>query len=109
MTEFAARSVLLVDDDPQMIASLAAVAQMRTMVVEKAGTMREAMQKMTAQVFTHVFLDLLLPDSDVYETLAQVPVILGFGTRYVILITGTVISPAIEREVLRTGAGTSCL
>ena len=63
--------VLLIDDEAEFIASLAERLEIRGMAVETASSGEVALEKVTAQDFDAVLLDLAMPGWDGIETLKR--------------------------------------
>lgn len=69
MTPEQHRRVLVVDDDPEVRALLAAVLRQRSLIVDEAGDGREAIALLQEHVYSVVLLDLLMPVVDGFTVL----------------------------------------
>jgi CheY-like chemotaxis protein len=76
--------LLVVDDDPEIIASFEAILRSEGYEVATARDGREALERVTQSPFDLVLLDLLLPDTDGWAVLERVREIRP-GARVVIL------------------------
>jgi DNA-binding NtrC family response regulator len=92
--------VLIVDDDPETREALAEVAALEGFVTATAGTLAEAREHLAAGRPDVVLIDLMLPDGQGLELMAE----FEDGPRpEVVLITGhATVDSAVE--ALRTGA-----
>ena len=77
-------SLLVVDDDPEIISSFEAILRSEGYEVTTARDGREALERVAQSPFDLVLLDLLLPDMDGWAVLARVREIRP-GSRVVIL------------------------
>lgn len=98
------RRVLIVDDDPAIANLLAADVCGICDEVVIAGDMHEAKDRLVGRNFSHVLLDLLLPDSGVIATLSDVRHFLTHGVSHVVIMTGAFINPGIEKSTEQSGA-----
>jgi len=85
----AQEKVLLVDDEKEFTRVLSQRMEARGVAVDTAGTGREALEKVRAEPYDAIFLDLLMPEMDGIETLRrlleinpdlQVILLTGYGT-----------------------------
>jgi DNA-binding NtrC family response regulator len=93
---------LVVDDDPNSVAALAALVQREGFAVSTAGSLREARQRLTAEAPDLILVDLVLPDGSGLELL-QIENGVQPGSADVVLITGHA-SVETAVEALRRGA-----
>lgn len=107
------RRVLIVDDDPQMVRLLARMLEVarREYEVRYAYNGREGLQQMRSWRPDVVLLDLVMPEMDGYNTLAQMREDAGLRDIPVVVITAQQHTPAEERQLggktllVRTEAG----
>lgn len=104
MTPKIPRRVLIVDDDPSIANLLAADVCAICDEVVIAFDMHEAKEKIVGRTFSHVLLDLLLPDSGVNATFATVQHFLSHGVLNVVIMTGAIINHGIELSTEKSGA-----
>jgi PAS domain S-box-containing protein len=83
-----ARSVLLVDDDPDVAETLAEMLTREGLAVQRAATGSEALACLAEQEFDAIFLDLRLPDISGQEVYARLLAETPELARKVIFVTG---------------------
>jgi DNA-binding NtrC family response regulator len=91
-----ARSVLIVDDDPEMIATLRGALANEDVVVESAGDAASANALLSERRFCGLVLDLVLQDSTGFEVLRHIEE--NDLNLPVVVVTGKL--PSYVREML---------
>jgi two-component system nitrogen regulation response regulator NtrX len=93
--------ILIVDDEPGIRSSLAAILEDEGYRVASAGTADEAAQRLAGEAFDAVLLDLWLPDRDGLELLAELRE-RGFETPVIVISGHGTVDTAVQ--AIRLGA-----
>ena len=80
-------AILIVDDDPLVVASFAHVLEQGGYRVAKASNGRDALRLLRQTFITCVLLDIFMPDQDGIETLVEVKRVFP-GTRVLVMSGG---------------------
>jgi CheY-like chemotaxis protein len=96
-----ANRILVVEDDPDLRASISLLLQADDIEITAAGTVAEALEHLSARTFDCMVMDLMLPDASGYELLEQ----MGSGRKYsfppVIVYTGRALTRDEEQRLRR--------
>ncbi|ARP84695.1 histidine kinase [Bordetella genomosp. 8] len=96
-----ASRLLVVEDDPDLRASISLLLQADDIEITTAGTVAEALEHLAARTFDCMVMDLMLPDASGYDLLEQ----MGAGRKYafppVIVYTGRALTRDEEQRLRR--------
>jgi CheY-like chemotaxis protein len=96
-----ANRILVVEDDPDLRASISLLLQADDIEITAAGTVAEALEHLSERTFDCMVMDLMLPDGSGYELLEQ----MGSGRKYafppVIVYTGRALTRDEEQRLRR--------
>jgi CheY-like chemotaxis protein len=96
-----ANRILVVEDDPDLRASISLLLQADDIEITAAGTVAEALEHLAERTFDCMVMDLMLPDGSGYELLEQ----MGSGRKYafppVIVYTGRALTRDEEQRLRR--------
>ncbi|WP_254926211.1 response regulator [Bordetella genomosp. 11] len=96
-----ASRVLVVEDDPDLRASISLLLKADDIEITTAGTVAEALEHLSARTFDCMVMDLMLPDASGYDLLEQ----MGTGRKYafppVIVYTGRALTRDEEQRLRR--------
>ncbi|OZI20176.1 histidine kinase [Bordetella genomosp. 9] len=96
-----ASRLLVVEDDPDLRASISLLLQADDIEITTAGTVAEALEHLATRTFDCMVMDLMLPDASGYELLEQ----MGTGRKYafppVIVYTGRALTRDEEQRLRR--------
>lgn len=100
----AARTLLVIEDDPQYAEILCAMLKMRHWQPSIASTMESAFKQLALKPFDATILDLMLPDSDTQGSLDKIPELKAAGAGRVVIITGSEVRPDMQLLAKISGA-----
>ncbi|AOB33878.1 histidine kinase [Bordetella sp. H567] len=96
-----ASRLLVVEDDPDLRASISLLLRADDIEITTAGTVAEALEHLSARTYDCMVMDLMLPDASGYELLEQ----MGAGRKYafppVIVYTGRALTRDEEQRLRR--------
>jgi CheY-like chemotaxis protein len=96
-----ARRLLVVEDDPDLRASISLLLQADDIEITTVGTVAEALQHLSTRTFDCMVMDLMLPDASGYDLLEQ----MASGRKYafppVIVYTGRALTRDEEQRLRR--------
>ncbi|MCC6533166.1 MAG: response regulator [Burkholderiales bacterium] len=96
-----ARKLLIVEDDAALANSIAVLLQADDLEIELAATGAQALEKLAAEAFDCIVMDLALPDASGFEILERMSAGEKFASPPVIVYTGRVLTPQDEARLRR--------
>ena len=72
MTEVQGQKILIVDDEPQMLELLRAYLEKEEFLVDEATNGKEAMEKISNDLYNCVILDVMMPEKDGLSTCLEI-------------------------------------
>jgi CheY-like chemotaxis protein len=97
----ATRSILIVEDDEALRASIALLLQADDVRIEAAATGAQALEKLRAEPFDCIVMDLALPDTTGFEILERISSGGKFTSPPVIVYTGRALTAEEEQRLRR--------
>jgi DNA-binding response OmpR family regulator len=98
------RWILIVEDDESYAQILCAKLSLMAFYPIVAPTLNAAIVVLRDNPIETCLLDLRLPDSDTVQTLSRIPLFKTLGVRFVVVLTGAVITPDVENLAAISGA-----
>jgi signal transduction histidine kinase/DNA-binding response OmpR family regulator len=95
------RRILVVEDDPSLRSSLLELLKLDGVEIDGVGTGRTALERLAAQSYDCVILDLNLPDASGYDVLEKMSSSEQYSFPPVIVYTGRSLSPEDEERLRR--------
>lgn len=104
MAPIGTRRVLVVEDDPAVAEVMGAIMRIVADEIVIAGSLRGCMECVATKTFSLVLLDLMLPDSRAYNTIAAIPAIKAAGVPRVVCVTASDVGYSLLAEAREAGA-----
>jgi CheY-like chemotaxis protein len=95
------RKVLIVEDDVTLRQSIAVLLSADDVAITLAGSVNEALEKLAAEEFDCMVMDLALPDASGFELLEKIRASGTYASPPVIVFTGRALTPADEQRLRR--------
>jgi signal transduction histidine kinase/CheY-like chemotaxis protein len=95
------RKVLIVEDDVTLRQSIAVLLSADDVAITLAGSVNEALEKLAAEEFDCMVMDLALPDASGFELLEKIRASGTYASPPVIVYTGRALTPADEQRLRR--------